>query len=130
VQEAAIRIARTLAGRSSVDASRVYLVGISMGAIGGWDLLVRAPGLFAAALLVCGDPDPANAEALRDLPIWSLHGSDDDAVRPANDREIAARIARLGGRLRYTELPGVGHEAWDPVFANPEVYDWLFAQSK
>jgi predicted peptidase len=128
VQQAAIGLARALAGRSSVDAGRVYLVGISMGAIGGWDLLVRAPGLFAAALLVCGDPDPENAAALRDVPIWALHGTDDDAVPPANDREMAARVARLGGRLRYTELPGVGHEAWHPVFADPAIYEWLFAQ--
>src|SRR4051812_7344320 len=46
-QEAVIRLTRTLASRSSVDGARVYLVGISMGAIGGWDLLARAPGLFA-----------------------------------------------------------------------------------
>jgi predicted peptidase len=130
VQEAVIRLARGLAQKQSVDPRRVYLAGLSMGAIGGWDLLVRAPGLFAAALLVCGDPDPANAEALRDLPIWSLHGDADDAVLPDNDRAIAARFAALGAKARYTELAGVGHEAWDPVFDDPQVYDWLFAQRK
>jgi predicted peptidase len=130
IQDQAIAIARELATRGSVDADRVYLAGLSMGAIGGWDLLVRATGLFAAALLVCGDPDPANAEALRDLPIWSLHGGADDVVRPDNDRAIAARIAALGGELRYTELPGVGHEAWTPVFADDAVHDWLFAQRR
>jgi predicted peptidase len=128
VQEAVIRLTRGLAQKGSVDPQRVYLVGLSMGAIGGWDLLVRAPGLFAAALLVCGEPDPETAPALRDLPIWSLHGSADDAVLPDNDRAIAARFAALGAKARYTELPGVGHEAWDPVFADPQVYDWLFAQ--
>lgn len=35
VQQAAIRLTRTLAARASVDASRVFLVGVSMGAIGG-----------------------------------------------------------------------------------------------
>jgi predicted peptidase len=125
-----IRLTRTLSSRVSVDDSRVYLVGISMGAIGGWDLLARAPGLFAAALLVCGDPDPENAEALCRVPIWALHGSDDTAVSAINDREMAARVARLGGRLRYTELAGVGHAAWTPVFADPRVYDWLFAQRR
>jgi predicted peptidase len=129
-QAAAIELARTLAARSSVDRERIYLVGISMGAIGGWDLLARAPGLFAASLLVCGEPDPDNAAALRDVPIWSLHGGADDAVRPDADREMARRIAALGGRLRYSELDGVGHAAWDPVFADPAVYDWLFAQRR
>jgi len=103
-------------------------VGISMGAIGGWDLLVRAPGLFAAALLVCGDADPASSEALRDLPIWAFHGEADDVVPPANARATAARLAAVGGRTRYTELAGVGHRAWEPVFQSPEVYEWLFAQ--
>jgi predicted peptidase len=127
-QDAVIRLARALSSRSSVDRNRIYLVGISMGAIGGWDLLARAPGLFTAAVLVCGDPDPENAEALRDVPIWALHGSNDSAVSPVNDREMATRMQRLGGRLRYTELDGVGHDAWEPVFADPRVYDWLFAQ--
>jgi len=127
-QAAVVRLARGLAGRASVDPRRVYLVGISMGAIGGWDLLVRAPGLFAAALLVCGDADPASSEALRDLPIWAFHGEADDVVPPANARATAARLAAVGGRTRYTELAGVGHRAWEPVFQSPEVYEWLFAQ--
>jgi predicted peptidase len=129
-QAAVIRLTRTLAARSSVDAARVYLAGLSMGAIGGWDLLAREPGLFTAALLVCGDPDPGNAAVLADTPIWAFHGSDDEVVRPENDRALARRVADLGGRLRYTELDGVGHEAWVPVFANAAVYDWLFAQRR
>jgi predicted peptidase len=34
---------------------RLYLIGLSMGAFGVWDLLSRRPDCFAAAVSICGD---------------------------------------------------------------------------
>ena len=30
--------------------------------------------------------------------------------------------------VKYTEYPDVGHGAWDPAYADPELWKWLFAQ--
>ena len=121
-------VARAGASLRSVDASRVYLVGFSMGAIGLWDLVARHPELFAAAVPVSGDLEVTSAQALRDFPLWAFHGERDDVVPNTATRAMFAAMQREGGLARYTEFPGVGHEAWQPAFAKRELYEWLFAQ--
>jgi predicted peptidase len=48
-----------------VDGRRLYLVGLSMGGYGTWDLISRWPQRFAAAVPICGGGDPAQTPALR-----------------------------------------------------------------
>ena len=40
--------------KHAVDKSRIYLTGLSMGAIGAWSLAVTAPKKFAAIVSICG----------------------------------------------------------------------------
>lgn len=37
-----------------VDKNRIYIIGPSMGAMGTYDMVIRFPELFAAAIPVCG----------------------------------------------------------------------------
>jgi len=32
--------------------------------------------------------------------------------------------------ISYTELDGAGHNVWEPIFDDPTVIRWLFAQSR
>jgi hypothetical protein len=36
----------------------------------------------------------------------------------------------VGGRVKFTVYPGVGHGSWGRTYANPEFYDWLLAQQR
>ena len=115
-----------------VDRSRVYVVGFSMGAHGTWEIALRRPGLFAAAIPVAGRGHPGEAARYRDQPLWVFHGADDDIVPVSRSRDMVAALRADPGRraeLRYTELPGVKHEGWRP-FDGPEAFDWLFAQRR
>jgi hypothetical protein len=38
-------------------------------------------------------------------------------------------IAATGGRPQYQEYRGVGHNCWDRVYANAELYRWLEGQA-
>lgn len=129
------------------DPKRVYAVGLSMGGHGTWALAHDDPGRFAAIVVVCGfvgplhgfpgimpagqpDPDAALAHSIAALPVWIVHG-DADPVVPVNDsRQMAAELKALGGDVHYKELPGVGHNAWDDAFADPELPLWLFKQRR
>lgn len=51
-------------------------------------------------------------ENLRDVPVLALHGGADDNVPPAHGRMLSGLLERLGGDVRYVEVPGQGHW-WD-----------------
>jgi predicted peptidase len=126
-QDAVMRLTKELASRRSVDETRVYLTGLSMGAIGGWEILVRHPGVFAAAMLVCGEPKVEWARDLGKTPIWAFHGAGDDVVPIEPARALCTELTRRGHHVKWTEYPDVAHVSWDLAFDDPAVYPWLFS---
>jgi predicted peptidase len=114
-----------------VDARRIYLIGLSMGGFGVWDLVSRCPHEFAAAVPICGGGDESQATALHGLPLWVFHGAKDAVVPVARSRHMVAALQQRGGPApRYSELPEVGHDAWTSAFADPALLPWLFAQRR
>jgi predicted peptidase len=128
--DATLRLIAALQKEFSIDASRIYLTGLSMGGYGTWDLLARRPELFAAAIPICGGGDPAVAARFKDVPLWCFHGDQDTAVKPKRSREMIDALKAADGEPKYTEYKGVGHNSWAATYANPEVHAWLFAQRK
>ncbi len=120
---------KTIAG-NPVDPNRVYVTGLSMGGFATWDILQREPDKFAAAVPICGGADLSFAGKLAHIPIWIFHGGADTTVQPRRSRDMVAALTAAGGHPKYTEYPGVGHDAWSRTYSNPEVWDWLFAQTR
>jgi predicted peptidase len=114
-----------------VDEERLYLTGLSMGGYGCWDLATRLAERWAAVAPICGGGDELYADRLVDVPVWAWHGADDDVVPAAKSRRMIEAIRAAGGEPRYTELPGVGHDAWTPAYCDPNgVLPWMFSQRK
>jgi len=137
----------------AADKSRVYLTGLSMGGNGAWHLAFQDPDRFAAALVVCGfvgeftgrrsgirypplvpagagDPYREVARRLARLPIWIFHGEADPVVSVEESRRMASALQAAGANVRYTELPGVGHDAWSLAYERPDVVAWLLGQKR
>ena len=116
----------------SIDPARQYLTGLSMGGFGSWRIASLYPDRFAAVVPICGGGDPkAMAEKLTALPIWVFHGENDEVVLPAHSQKMVEAIKAAGGeKIRYTQLPGIGHNSWDPAYNSKEFTDWLFSQSR
>ena len=114
----------------SIDRSRVYVTGVSMGGYGTWDLLCRRPAWFAAAMPICGGADLAQAWKLREIPIWVFHGDRDTTVPFVRSRRMTAALWACDGNVKYTEYPGVGHNSWIPAYGDKANLDWLFRQRK
>ena len=119
-----------LEGEFSIDASRVYVAGQSMGGIGTWSYIIARPDLFAAAIPLCGAGDASRAAVIAKIPIWAFHGADDPTIPVKESRTMIAAIKQAGGNPRYTEYPGVGHEVWLKAFQEKGLVEWLFAQHK
>lgn len=111
-----------------IDPKRLYVVGLSMGGFGVWDILQRHPRTFAAAVPVCGGGDIALADRIKAVPVWVFHGARDTVVLPARSRDMVAALKEAGGSPRYTEYPEVGHDSWTAAFASDELLAWLFDQ--
>jgi predicted peptidase len=134
------------------DRRRVYLTGISMGGSGAW-YMARHRRKFAAAVPVCGEvardpadpfpiepppdiarvvgsPDPygALAQLIATTPVWAFHGTDDPEVPVTESRNMVEALRRIGGRVLYTEYPGIGHDSWDLAYADPNLPRWLLQQ--
>lgn len=130
----------------SIDADRIYLIGISMGGQATWDLLCRHPGMFAAAVPICGCGDPSKAGLLKGVAIWAFHGAGDPTVPAASDRETMASLEKAGVRVLrlvgadpseppkathiYSEYD-MGHNVWDKAIGLARyVVPWMFSQTR
>jgi predicted peptidase len=122
-----------------VDAARVYLTGLSMGAFGVWSLGVRQPQRFAALVPICGGGrlvDITAAErnrkaALQELGVWAFHGAKDRVVPLEESERMIAALQRFGARdVRLTVYPDVEHDAWTRAYAEAELYAWLLAHAR
>ena len=117
----------------SVDTNRVYLTGFSMGGIGTWSLLGKYPDLFAAAVPVSGAGDPLLAFMMKDVPIWAAHSLFDKSVPVIGSISMVEALKAIDGNIKYTQYNSVnfGHsDAAVTIYSTPEMYTWLFAQSK
>lgn len=113
----------------SIDADRLYVMGLSMGGYGTWDTIERYPDMFAAAVPICGGGDETAAGRIK-TPVWAFHGDKDPAVPVVRTRNMIAAIKAAGGEPKYTEYPGRGHDSWIPAMGDPELSKWLFAQKR
>jgi predicted peptidase len=116
--------------RFRIDADRIYLIGLSMGGYGTWDLIGRFPDRFAAAVPICGGGDEAAASRMAEVPIWAFHGECDRVVSPERSRNMVAALREAGGQPQYTEYHLIGHNSWDSAMVEPGLFEWLFAQRR
>jgi predicted peptidase len=128
--ELSMELIDKIIAENKVDHDRIYVTGLSMGGYATWEILQREGKLFAAAVPISGGGDLAYADKLAKIPVWDFHGDADNTVPPVRSRDMIAAITKAGGKPKYTEYSGVGHDAWTRTYANPEVWDWLFAQKK
>ncbi len=113
-----------------VDSNRIYITGLSMGGFGTYDAIERYPGLFAAAVPVCGGGDVSLAASISRLPIWIFHGAEDPAVNPAFSLDMLQALTKAGAHPGFTEYPEVGHFSWLGAYSDPLMMEWMFRQHK
>lgn len=111
------------------DPTRVYLTGFSMGGFGTWDMGSKKADRWAAIVPVAGGGKIEWVAALKDVPVWAFHGSADHSMPVEKTRELVAELKRIGGHVKYTEAPGVGHTP-EHAYNTKELYHWLKQQHK
>ena len=70
------------------------------------------------------------AALLQNTPIWCFHGGEDRDVPVEGSRRAVQMLLEGGRPVRYTEMPGVGHNCAREVFGRDDLLPWLFEQSR
>ncbi len=119
-----------------VDANCIYVIGLSIGGFGTWDLLSRHPKLFAAGVPICGGGPTDAIDTLKNIPIYTFHGTNDSVVPFNGTKEMVNLITNAGGKnIDFVSFEGAGHEIWDNAItyigdkSHPKLEDWLFSKS-
>ena len=123
-----------------VDPRRVYLTGLSCGAIGLWNYLgTHGDELVAAAVPIAGDGIGAvelAGCALGRVPIWAFHGSADENVPvrgdvyPLTSLQACTNPAPVDARLKVYR--DESHDVWTETYwaSRYDIYDWLLSHHK
>jgi glyoxylase-like metal-dependent hydrolase (beta-lactamase superfamily II)/predicted esterase len=131
------------AKNAGVDKDRIYIAGISMGGTGTWNMIIKNPKMFAAALTMSGNAnaflkDDAAFAGIKNMPIMIVH-SEDDPVSPAqgSDDAVAALKKQGNTSVQYHKWVkgslAVPHNAWETAFEKYEVvynFPFMFSLSK
>jgi glyoxylase-like metal-dependent hydrolase (beta-lactamase superfamily II)/poly(3-hydroxybutyrate) depolymerase len=128
----------------AIDTKRIYIVGFSRGATGVWNMILKNPKLFAAAMPISGNADKhlGDYEAwagIKNMPIFVIHATDDQispvsgslnalaALRAAGNQYVSSSATACIWMAGSTPVP---HDAWWTAFHKFEVvYNSLFESS-
>jgi Domain of unknown function (DUF3471)/Putative esterase len=122
------------------DPDRTYLMGLSLGGYGSWELARDYPHRWAAIAIASSGifwsyaPDrwrelstlPGEyARRIGRTPIWLFHGSDDPTVVVRQSEVMYDAFKTDNGHIRFWEYQGLKHDCWTRAFNEPELPRWL-----
>lgn len=156
--DATIALLKDLQTRYSVDSSRIYTTGQSMGCMSSIVMMLKEPDMFAGALLVAGKWLPSIMAPLDKQNIWIISCEGDSSSNSLQGQAVeiwrnqgskvseatwdmtqtpealsdeADKMRAEGNHLLFTHLTGGNHRAtWFVAYGIKGVQDWLFEQHK
>lgn len=113
-----------VASKLRLDENRIYLIGMSMGGFGTWELANRMPDRFAAISPMCGGGKTEWADHLSKIPTWVFHGTADRQIPISRSEIMVKALESRRANVKFTRLVNQGHDI-SKEFDNDELYRWL-----
>jgi pimeloyl-ACP methyl ester carboxylesterase len=145
-----LRVREETMRQYSIDAQRVFLVGVSMGAYGAYADALHHPDKWRAAAAISGRTDfyqwfQLNRDALPDwkkvlfdandprhlarnalhLPFYIQQGALDQIDPPQQSRAFVDDLRKLNYGVRYDEYTNAGHYMYFDGYIYRQIVDWL-----
>jgi predicted peptidase len=114
----------------TIDSDRVILTGLSYGGLGTWEIGATYRHRFAALVPVSGHRSMRNVESLAVLPVWAFSFAGDFWVSPNCSQDMCLAINDNGGKAKYTQLAGIGHDGWERAVEESDVVNWMLRQRR
>ncbi|AZA84279.1 phospholipase [Chryseobacterium lactis] len=124
---------REIQKKYKIDASRIYLTGLSMGGWGTLKLAMEHPEMFAAVASVCAPTDQvmtANIQQYKNLNMKIFHGGIDDVVLPENAFKFYQKLHPVNPSAELVIFPNDNHNSWDSAYSDPKLYEWMLSKKK
>jgi poly(3-hydroxybutyrate) depolymerase len=119
----------------SIDTSRVYLGGHSMGGGGTWRIGLKYSDRFAGLIPIAGSSTAlvpgleASLKSARKLPVMMVCGVKDALIPVAGCRAIAEKAKAFNLPVKYAEYADGDHLSV-AVMSILDIFNWLDAQAK
>ena len=125
-----------------VDASRIYVVGMSMGGGATWDFAGDYSSKVAAIVPISGASFAAEKRceniASNKVAVWAFHNSGDKIVAPTVSKQFIEKINsnHTEPAAKLTIFESLDHDAWtkatDPDYKENgmNIYEWMLQYSK
>lgn len=113
-----------VASKLRLDENRVYLIGMSMGGFGTWELANRMPDRFAAISPMCGGGKTEWADRLSKIPTWVFHGTADRQIPISRSEAMVKALEARHANVKFSRLKNQGHDI-SKAFDDDELYRWL-----
>jgi len=126
IRHEVIQLVSQVISSHNIDRSKVYVTGFSMGGNGAWDIAVHSPELFATAVPIAGWYE-GEAAAHINIPVWAIHGADDDVVSVTGSTKMVEAMKAEGKDVKCTIYPGLKHDykVMEKIYSDPALYEWL-----
>jgi dienelactone hydrolase len=120
-----------------IDASRIYVTGLSLGGGSTWDVAAAYGSSIAAVVPICGGllptSDFAQKIASSGVPVWAFHNNDDHVVPAWWTSSFVQLINQFNPPVpaRATIWPKGGHDSWTRAYDPDEkesgldIYQWM-----
>ncbi len=122
-------LAEILAGYR-IDEERIYVTGLSTGAVAALKLAIRHPDRFAAIAAVTTHRIPDSLCAIKAVPVRVFHNAGDERVPVKKARDLVKAFKACGGDAELTVYPALGHDAWTETYETSELYEWFLKHRK
>ncbi len=126
-----------------VDASRIYMAGLSIGGFVTTDFGAANASMLAAIVPIAGantidGEGKCEKIARQNLAVWSFHNANDPQISSSTSENFVAFIKKYNPGVipKLTLFPASVHDAWtkaiDPAFKedNMNIYEWMLQYSR
>ena len=120
----------------NVDPDRVYMTGLSMGAMGTYHFAASYPDRLAAMVGFAGKADNSKVCRYSHVPLWAFHGDRDPTVHVDGSKTLVAAYNKCSPapkvKAKLSILAGYSHWGWNEMYdrSRGDIYQWMLQYSK
>ncbi|XOV86472.1 MAG: dienelactone hydrolase family protein [Pseudomonadota bacterium] len=113
----------------NVDQTRLYLCGVSLGAMGTWMFSNRVANRLAAIVPVCGPAVRIDPAGYAGLAVRVIHGAMDSTVPIGESVKMVRALRNAGIDVTFDVHADVDHDVWNHCF-DTALTEWLLAHRR